>query len=197
MDYIEVTGQLCTAEFFNGLASNLQTALANRGVSWIGLTVNRGEYMLPQQISIPLSACDTIRYATARPQATKGDMILAKYVHDIQQAISDLNNLVRCSSGCTGNCTTGCSNTCSNTCGSGCTGSCRGNKIGCGGLTWWCGCDCNNSCSGSCSRSCSYTCGNNCNGGCASSCNNYCQNTCKASSYSMADRAVGSELDLS
>lgn len=183
-EYEGFQGKVCTASDFNRLANALKSACKSRGIKISVPNVSNGQPMLASQIeSLRSSAYNVINYSAFVGQITAGMRTSHEQIECISQAISDLNNLLRCRSGCSGNCHASCTGSCTTSC-SGTThhyGSCSY-------MTWFCSGDCNNSCSGNCSGSCA--------GGCGQGCNNYCVSSCKNSSTSSTNRLAGTTVSV-
>ena len=178
-EYESFSGKPCYAADFNSLASKLTSALSARGISASLPSVSVGGLMYASQIEALRSAAyNAINYSSFIGQITAGMQIKHEQLECISQAVSDLNNLLRCRSGCTGNCHSACTGACT----SSCAGSVH-HSGSCSYMTWWCSGDCNNTCSGGCSGSCSGTCGRGCS--------NYCVSSCKNSSISETNRLTG------
>ena len=183
-EYESFSGRVCYASDFNRLSSALRSALANRGVSSSLPTVSTGGLMYASQIeALRSAAVNTLNYSSFIGQITSGMLIRHEHMECISQAISDLNNLLRCRSGCTGNCHSSCSGACS----SSCYGSTH-HRGSCSYMTWWCSGDCNNSCSGGCSGYC--------DGSCGMGCSNFCVSSCKNSSISSSNRLSGTYVSV-
>lgn len=179
-EYESFSGKPCYASDFNSLASKLASALSARGISASLPSVSVGGLMYASQIEALRSAAyNAINYSSFIGQITAGMLIKHEQLECISQAVSDLNNLLRCRSGCTGNCHSACTSSCS--------GSVH-HSGSCSYMTWWCSGDCNNTCSGGCSGSCSGTCGRGCS--------NYCVSSCKNSSISETNRLTGTYVSV-
>lgn len=184
-DYESFKSKQCTADDFNRLTQLLKVAMKTRGVDITASSVKPGDKMLASQGNYYRnSANNLLNYSTFIEEIKAGMLIKHEHIECISQAISDINNLLRCRSGCTGNCHTSCSGSCV----TGCAGGSQHNGS-CSYATWWCSGDCNSSCSGSCGGSCSGSCGNGCN--------NLCVASCKNSSMNATNRLSGTWVTVS
>lgn len=187
-EYESFSGKACYASDFNSLASKLASALSARGISASLPSVSVGGLMYAYHIEALRSAAyNALNYSSFIGQITAGMQIKHEQLECISQAVSDLNNLLRCRSGCTGNCHSACTGACTGACTSSCSGSVH-HSGSCSYMTWWCSGDCNNTCSGGCSGSCSGTCGRGCS--------NYCVSSCKNSSISETNRLTGTYVSV-
>ena len=183
-EYESFSGRVCSASDFNRLSSALRSALFSRGVSSSLPTVSTGSLMYASQIdALRSAAVNTLNYSSFIGQITSGMLIRHEHMECISQAISDLNNLLRCRSGCIGNCYSSCSGACT----SSCSGTVHHSGT-CSYMTWWCSGDCNHTCSGGCAGSCSGTCG--------MGCSNYCVSSCRNSSTSSSNRLSGTYVSV-
>ena len=183
-EYESFSGRVCSASDFNRLSSALRSALFSRGVSSSLPTVSTGSLMYASQIEALRSAAyNTLNYSSFIGQITSGMLVKHEHMECISQAISDLNNLLRCRSGCIGNCYSSCSGACT----SSCSGTVHHSGT-CSYMTWWCSGDCNHTCSGGCAGSCSGTCG--------MGCSNYCVSSCRNSSTSSSNRLSGTYVSV-
>ena len=102
-EYDSYAGRLCYAADFNSLSSRLASALSSRGISSSLPTVSAGSRMYASSIeSLRSAAYNALNYSSFIGQITAGMQVKHEHMECISQAISDINNLLRCRSGCTG-----------------------------------------------------------------------------------------------
>lgn len=181
-EYESFVNKPCYASDFRRLSTELIDAIKTRGITFIPVT----EKILMEASDINSmrnAAYDTLNYSSFLSEITSGMQIKHEQLECISQAISDVNNLLRCRSGCTGNCHSSCTKEC--------TSSCLGSEHhngSCSYATWFCSGNCNNHCGAGCSGSCEGTCGQGCS--------NYCVSSCKNSSISSANRLPGTMVSV-
>lgn len=183
-EYESFVNKPCYASEFRKLSTELINAIRTRGIALAYTSVTERIPMKASDInSMRNAAYNTLNYSSFLSEITSGMQIKHEQLECISQAISDVNNLLRCRSGCTGNCHSSCTGACT----SSCSGS-NHHRGECSYMTWYCSGDCNHTCSGGCSGSCEGTCGQGCN--------NYCVSSCKNSSISSNNRLPGTMVSV-
>lgn len=184
-EYESFAGKKCYSLDFEKLSLDLRKALETRSIEIHLFPVQANKDMMyAAHINYMRNAAyNALNYSSFISEITSGMQIKHEQLECISQAISDVNNLLRCRSGCTGNCHSSCTGACT----SSCSGSTHHNGS-CSYATWFCSGDCNNHCGAGCSGSCKGTCGQGCN--------NYCVSSCKNSSISSANRLPGTMVSV-
>lgn len=182
-EYESYINKECKAVDYYRLVQHLRTALSSRGISSSFSDYPDNKMKASDLELLRSAAYNALNYSSFIGQITAGIKASNSHMACISQAVSDLNNLLRCRSGCTGNCHASCTGACT----SSCSGSTHHNGS-CSYMTWFCSGDCNNYCAGGCSGSCEGTCGQGCN--------NYCVSSCQHSSISSTNRLSGTMVSV-